>query len=349
MTKFTKTDKDITAFKPKMKPIYVGKMTDLIEPLPKNVVGKGTLQVKADGEFNYVYIDRDRVYAVNRFGRKTEGLPALKELHMQFLKYEYLESCELLAEMYAVDENGKTLTLPQFIHYLKGHDKSLHNYIHLGLFDFIKFRSNVVGKVKGKNHDSEARFRMLEGLNGKLCHVLEWVKPKNWEEVEDFYKVKVDKEGWEGLVIRANGDTWKAKPNRDVDAVILGINKDNKSYGRGLAKSVRVGLLRDDGTFAVLGDATVPSNAEATELFGLTHVKTAEDGKTVYVKPIVVVKIAYISLFTETTNAVRDSGNTRELGTMPLVKMKSPRIVGYRKDKKVCKSDIGLIQVGVGE
>lgn len=346
MTKFTKVDLDITEHKPKMKAVYVANYRDLAVIFPKCAIPQNTtLQVKADGEFNWVHIDRKEIYAVNRFGRKTEDLPALKELHAQFLKYPYLQECELLAEMYAVDENGKALTLPNFIHYLKGNDKSLHDRIHLGLFDFIFFKSDTVGRVVRENTNSILRFKMLEGYNGKLCHVLEWIEPKTWIEVEQYWSKKVDDEKWEGLVIRTNGDTWKAKPNRDVDAVVIGINKNNKGFDKRLAKSLKVALMRDDGNFVELGDATVPSNAEASELFALTRVKVSEDTNTVFVKPLVIVQIDYISVFPNTRNTIRDKGNFAEIGEMPLVRMKSPRVKGYRRDKKVCVSDIGLNQI----
>jgi ATP-dependent DNA ligase len=344
LTKFSKVGLDITEHKPKMKPIYVAKPEGL-RAIPVSF-GKTTLQVKADGEFNLIHVDRNGIYAVNRFGRKTEELPALKELHTQFLHYPYLQECELLAEMYAVSEDGKPLSLPNFIHYLKGEDKSLQNRIHLGLFDFLFYQSDIVGRVKRENTDSATRFKMLEGLNGILCHVLPWVEPRDWLDIEDAWSTMVEGEGWEGLVVRVNGDTYKAKPNRDIDAVIIGINKNNKGYEKGLAKSVRVALLREDGNFVELGDATVPSEAEARELFALTRVKVGEDPSLVLVKPLVVVQINYISLFPETINGVRDGKTLRCFGTTVLARMKSPRVVGYRKDKKVCVEDVGLNQIG---
>lgn len=344
MTKFTKVDLDITQYKPRMKPVYVSDVSDL-EAIPFDA-GKTTVQVKADGEFNLIHIDRKQIYAVNRFGRKTEDLPALRELHVLFLKHE-TEQAEILAEIYAVDESGKPVTLPNFIHYLKGGDKSLQSRIHLGMFDLIKNVDSIGTINPSKIMDSIARFKSLRNLNGKLCHVLEYIIPKDWEEVENYYEQKVNKEGWEGLVVRSNGDTWKAKPNRDVDAVIIGINKNNKGYAKGLAKSVRVALMRDDGSFVELGDATVASEAEARELFALTRVKVNENTQTVFVKPLVVVQIDFISLFPETTNRVYKLllGGMMEIGTMQAVRMKSPRVKGYRKDKHACTEDVGLNQI----
>lgn len=335
MVKFTKVDLDITEYKPKMKPIYVSSVQDL-RAIPVAFGKSATGQVKADGEFNLIHVDEKQVYAINRFGRKTEDLPALKELQKLFSKNtKIINNMEFLAEMYGVDESGKPVTLPNFIHMLKGGDPSVHNRIHLGLFD-------IICAVQ----DTKAKFDMIErNFNGKLVNVLPYIIPKSFEEIEQFYRIALN-EGWEGLVIRVNGDTYKAKPNCDVDAVIIGINKNTKGYEKGLAKSVRVALMRDDGNFVELGDATVPSVEEARELFALTRVKVYETPETVFVRPIVVVQISYISLFPDTINAVRASNSLVEIGTTMFVRMKSPRVVAYRKDKKVCISDIGINQVG---
>lgn len=337
--KFTKVELDITEHKPKMKPIYVSSVKDL-RAIPVAFGKTATVQVKADGEFNFIHIDKNECYAINRFGRKTEDLPALRELHKLFHRHPYVQ-VELLAEMYGVDESGKPVSLPNFIHYLKGNNKSLHERIHLGIFDILSADGWSANALQ-----SRKKLEIIyENFNGKLVHVLQYIIPKTQEIIETYYEDKI-KEGWEGLVIRVNGDTYKAKPNRDVDAVIIGINKNTKGYEKGLAKSIRVALMRDDGSFVELGDATVPSEAEARELFALTHVAVKETTETLFVRPIIVVQISYISLFPDTINAVRDTETLIEFGTTMFVRMKSPRVVGYRKDKKVCVQDIGVNQVG---
>lgn len=325
-----------------MKPVYVGCGADL-RAIPVKA-GQTTAQVKADGEFSLIHMDRNQIYAVNRFGRKTEDLPALAEMHKKFLSRPLVD-IEVLGEMYAVDEQGRPLSLPNFIHYLKGGDESLHERIHIGLFDIVS-ADGIWGKSLA---EPKRRFEILSrNFDGKLVHVLEWFEPTDEVDLAEYYVTKVEKEGWEGLVVRTNGDTYKAKPNHDIDAVIFGINKNNKGYAKGLAKSVKVALLLENGSFVELGDATVPSEAEARELFALTRVKVNENASTAFVKPLVVVRISYISLFPNTTNRIYKLllGGFTEVGTMQAVRMKSPRVVGYRKDKKVCTEDIGMNQIG---
>lgn len=350
MVKFTKVNTDITQYKPKMKPIYV-KQPDDLQAIPFEF-GKTTVQLKADGEFTYVHLDKQGVYAINRFGRKTEDLPALTELWEGFMGVQSATEMEVLGELYAVDLNGKPLPLPKFIHYLKGNDGYTairHANIHLGIFDVLKITMRGKETVYPQKNfaSSNRRFELAARFEkGNLANVLPYYTPKDMDEVYDIWVEKVVNEGWEGLVIR-NGETYKAKPNCDVDAVIIGVNKNTKGYEKGIAKSVVVALMNDEGNFVVLGDATVPSEAEARALFALTRVKVGEDPTTTWVTPIVVVQISYISLFADTTNDVRKRENTaRQIGVTKFVRMKSPHVVAYRKDKKVCVSDVGLSQVG---
>lgn len=345
MIEFTKMERDITEFKPKMHAVYVKNLADL-RTIPFRI-GE-TAQVKADGEFSLIHVDRESAYAINRFGRKTENLPALEELHVQFLRFPKLKEAEFLAELYAIDgQTGKPLPLPKFIHLLKGGDAREHIWIRIGLFDFVKLVGD--GEVSPKYFDSSTKFRILKDFESdlKLVHVLDYIMPKDAKAVEAYYAQKVDKDGWEGLVIRTNGDTYKAKPNCDVDAVIIGINKNNKGYSKGIAKSVKVALMPTEGSFVELGDATVAREDEARAVFELTKAKVNENDKTVFVKPLLVVKIDYISLFPDTTNSVYKLllGGMTEIGTMKAVRMKSPRVVGYRKDKHACTNDVGLNQI----
>ena len=338
MTNFTKTTRDITEYKPKMKPIYVSKTQDLHKV--SITYGQTTIQVKADGEFNLIHMDKKEAYALNRFGRKTTDLPALNELYNNFKATE-ADEIELLAEMYAKNDNGEPLPLPTFIHYLKGDDVSNHKKIHLGLFTLLYFK---VGKVIRKQESSKTNFKLMESLNGKLCHILDYIVPRNKQEIEAYWYQKVVKEKWEGLIIR-NGETYKAKPNQDIDAVIIGINKNSKGYKKQLAKSVKVALMNENGNFIELGDSVVPTEQEAQEIFTLTKTKIFETNQTVYVKPLIVVKLNYISLFPNTQNTIRNGQTYADLGTTTLAKMKSPRIVEYRKDKKACIQDIGVNQI----
>lgn len=338
---FSKTDFDTTCYKPKM---HQAKSLSEI-PFSFNARSNLTIQVKADGEFNWVKYQREgETYAVNRFGRKTTDLPCLKEFAEQLAKWNVVE-CEVLAELYAVDKNNNPLTLPNFIHFLKGEDKSLHNQVKIGLFDLLSVngvKSELIYSMKYSN-----MMQWCEG--GNLVHVLPWSEPTKLESVQNFWKEKVDHEKWEGLVIRQNNDIWKLKPNCDVDAVILGLNKNNKGWDEGMARSVKLALMTDEGNFVEIGDCSGVGEEEAMELRKLEEFKVSEDRTTVWVQPIVIVTVEYIATYPDTKNRVFsiNDGAFKEMGEMTCVRLKSPHVKGYRADKKACIEDVGLNQVEI--
>lgn len=363
---FSKTDFDVTRFKPRMKatksldeiPFHFSMQCTVCgehyENLPKcpkcgstdRVQRKGniTVQVKADGEFNYIKYHREKgAYMVNRFGRKTTDLPALIELCEHLIKWNVVEA-EFLAELYAVDEQGRPLTLPNLIHFLKGGDTRLHGQIKLGVFELVSLNGSPSELIY------QLKFTQMMSWfeEAKLVHVLPWSEPSNYGSVEKFWTEKVDGEKWEGLVIRLNGDTWKVKPNNDIDVAIIGVNKNNKGFEQGKAKSLKMALMNEDGSFVEIGDCSGIGEAEAEQLFELVKCfKIGEDNITVYVAPVVIAQVEYIQTYPETRNKrfIIADGKIREAGEQTLVRLRNPHVIGYRADKKACIEDIGLNQL----
>jgi len=339
MLKFEKSDFEIIEFKPNMKAEQINEVCARFQvQKPRMLVAS----VKADGEFNYVsYLREEETFMVNRFGRKTTGLPALEQLKEALAKWNIVE-CELLAELHAVD-NGKPLMLPNLIHYLKGHEKGLLNKIHIGVFDLVSINdmpSELLYPVK---------LAMVEEWfkDCSLVEALEYIEPKNSEELLQFWKDKVEGEKWEGLVIRENGEIIKVKPRREVDGVIIGINKRNKGFEQQKAKSLKMALLRDDGLFVEIGDVAGIGEQEAEKLWELTNFKVGEDRETLFVQPIVIATVEYIQTFDNTKNRVfrMESGIFKEVDSQTLVRLRNPHVIAYREDKEVRVEDIGLNQV----
>jgi hypothetical protein len=353
---FSKVANDITCYKPKMR--QAKRLYDV--PLNFEHQKNITWQVKADGEFNFVKYSREGLtYLLNRFGRQTTGLPCLNELMSLMQKWNIVEA-EMLAELYAVDENERPLTLPNLVHFLKGkyhggpeckgkscYGKTvaqMHNQIRLGFFDILSVngvKSTLIYPVK---------FATMMGWfeDGRLMHVLPWGEPSKWESVDNAWVEKVEGEHWEGLIIR-NGDTYKVKPNCDVDVAIIGVNKNNKGFDQGRATSLKMGLMNDDDNFVEIGDCAGIGETESLELFELVKsFKIGEDATTVFVQPVVVMTVEYIETYPDTRNKVFQMGQAlfKELGEQTLVRLRNPHVKGYRADKKICVEDIGLNQVG---
>jgi ATP-dependent DNA ligase len=339
MANFQKVDFDITHLKPKMKAFKSLRDVPLQWEGKRNI----TVQVKADGEFNYVKYSREHeTFLLNRFGRKTTDLPCLNEL-IEHLKTWNIVEAEILAELYAVDKNGKPLTLPNLIHFLKGGDEKLWSQIKLGVFELVSLNgvnSSLIYSLK---------FTQMEQWfqETKLVHILPWIEPNHYAEVETYWKVMVEGEHWEGLILRQNGETFKVKPNNDIDCVILGINKNNKGYEQGKAKSLKIGLMNEDGSFVEIGDCAGIGEEESKELFKLTSLKIGEDNTTLFIKPLVVITVEYIETYPDTRNKryIIEKGEIFEKGEQILVRLRNPHVKAYRKDKKVCVEDVGLNQI----
>jgi ATP-dependent DNA ligase len=354
MTTFEKVTEDITHYKPKMHQAKALKEVPFVFGGPRSI----TVQVKADGEFNYVKYQREgQTYALNRFGRKTTDLPALKELVSELQKWNIVEA-EFLAEMYAFDPKGEKaynpLTLPNLIHFLKGTDKSLQQQIKLGLFELLSVNGKPCNLIYPLKYE-----QMIEWFAGaSLVHVLSYSEPTSFEQVEKFWEHNVVQLKWEGLVIRLNGDIWKVKPNCDVDVAIIGVNKNNKGYEEGKAKSLKMALMNEEGDYVEIGDCSGIGEDESKELFELTKTfKIGEDSTTVFVQPIVITTVEYIQTYPDTRNKVYRIESVdcvggicagmrmREVGEATLVRLRNPHVKGYRADKKACLEDIGLNQV----
>lgn len=344
MTLFSKTELDITCYKPRMK------QAKSLDEIPWHFNGKRNVvvQVKADGEFNYVKYQREgETYSVNRFGRKTTDLPALQQLKACLSHWNIVEA-ELLCELYAFDPAGplkyNPLTLPKLIHYLKGTDTSLQQNIKLGAFELLSVngvKSDLIYPLKYE--------QMIEWFSGaSLVHVLPYCEPSSMEQVQSFWDHNVEQLKWEGLVIRLNGDTWKVKPNVDIDVGIIGVNKNTKGFDEGKARSLKMALMNEDGNYVEIGDCSGVGEDESKELFELTKsFKIGEDSTTVFVAPVVIATIEYIQTYPDTRNKVYhiEAGLIREAGETTLVRLRNPHVKAYRADKKACVEDIGLNQV----
>jgi hypothetical protein len=335
---FQKVTEDVTCYKPKMK------ASKTIEELPAGIEGyrNATVQVKADGEFNYLKYSREgESFLLNRFGRKTTGLPCLEEFKQLMSRSNVVEA-EILGELYGY-ENGKMLSLPNFIHYLKGGDKKLHKSIKIGLFDIISINGVKCNLIAPRKFETMEMW--TDG--GQSVEVLEWHEASSLIQLQSLFREKVIDGGWEGLVVRFNGEVWKVKPNNGVDVAIGGVNKDNKGFELGMAKSLKMFLMNEDGSFVEIGDCSGVGEDEAKELFKLTQLKIGEDNKTVFVKPVVIATVEYIETYPDTVNRrfIIEGDKIKEIGVQTLVKLKSPHILKWRSDKSANIHDIGLNQI----
>jgi len=341
----------IDHLKPKMKTLK--SITD-VEFVSETIV----VQVKADGEFSYIHYSRNgETYVLNRFGRKRWDFPALNELVIAMQDTD-VESAEFLAELYA-EENGKPLSLPQFIHYVKSHNSILINKVHIGIWDLLSVNNQPLTTLRHERYKLVQSW--LENLQlvkrNPLVHVLPYITPKSKAEIEQFWNEMVVQKGWEGLVIRiGNNEIFKVKPRLEADFCVVAINKTS-SYGKPnlyrekQVTSIKLALMKPDGKFVVVGDCASGIDVQLRKALWqlVENFKVAEDEKCVWIKPFLIATVEYTDLY---PNKNRVYSYTEQNGyvyteEINLARLRHPRLLNFRKDKRVCPNDLRLEQLPV--
>jgi hypothetical protein len=337
---------DVLSYKPKMKAL------DSIDELP--IDSETITMAKADGEFNLLIYDRDgETFTINRWGRKLSNFPALNELELVLSKTDGMRKAQLLVELYAM-ENGRPLMLPKYIHYLKGHVSGGLEKIFIGIWDVLR--------INGVEIKEPFTWKLEEvGSWVKDCrwvHVLPWRRTSTPAEVKHCWEYLVEEIGYEGLVVRNRRDIYKIKPLLEMDVVIIGINK-RELLKKGKVTSLKLGLLRDDMLFVEVGDVASGINHDLRDALGrLMEYQVGEDRDTIYVKPMVVCTIQFNDIYEETDNRIYKFGACdkaeieahgqpifEEKGKQKLIKLRHPKLAGFRSDKIVSLHDVGLNQI----
>lgn len=352
----------IDHLKPRMKTL--NSFNDL-EPSSSLVI-----MAKADGEFTKLEYRRTSglssvvgtfSYArtINRYGRWRTDFPALNEV-VEALDRTDLKEVEMLVELFAVDDQGRPLILPDFIHAAKGKDLELRKRIHIGVWDLVSVNGKPVRQdYKWKLEELKSWLRTESGCRLERAYVLpHHVKPSR-KDIRDFWDLWVRIAGYEGVVARDGSDIYKIKPIRDVDAVIIALNKVDSSgkltkrWVEKKVSTVRVALMDKDGRFVELGDCTIANPNAQSALWNLHEYKVSEGSQRVYVKPLVVIQIQYTSAFEG--SLCRNwqfnwtSGGYVACGSRKFYKLRHPRFLRFRRDKQVCPEDLRLEQIKDGE
>jgi len=324
---------------------------EALESIETATVSLSTIAMaKADGEFTLFKYEQGESFTVNRYGHYRKDFPALNEA-TKALKKAGIQSAEILCELYAVDDKGRPVILPEFIKMAKGKQKKLGN-LHLGIFDLVA--------VNGAECFQDYEWKLLEldsWFEGcQLVYTLPWTRAVTREVLISFWRKAVEELGYEGLVLRTDREVVKVKPSMDVDAVIIAINKVDstgkpvKRYPEEAVSSIRVALMDKLGRLLVLGDCTVADRGVQKALWKLHDIKVEEDSERVYVHPCAVIQIRFTSMFHGSIcEILKYDGKYQQAGELKFWKMRNPRFMRFRTDKEAVYRDIRLDQVKVGD
>jgi len=308
---------------------------DQIPLKPRTVVS-----AKLDGEYQLVMrlnFMGGKVIALNRFGHLRTDLPPLRELEDRIP-----EGMRFLGELYAIDVD-RPLRLPEYISIIKSGDKArIERHIRLMLFD-------IVGLPAERDYlwRLEEIKQLLNDRPSTYVHPPIYITPTTHQEIQDFWNHYVETLGYEGLMVWSENQFYKLKRRREVDGVIIGLNKDTDSWQEGQVGSVKIAVMTAEGYHIPLCDVGSGIDPDLRKaLTKLMRLKTDEDAKTVWVKPAVIVTVEYTETFeNETMLLTFRDGHWTPVRKTKFHSLRHPRFICFRKDKKPTYEDIRAEQL----
>lgn len=327
------TKKEAKSLKPLMKTLS-------IEKLGKKLRENGLLlTAKINGEFNvFHYVKGAGLYSINRYGTVRGANFGHNNEMRKILDKLGINEAIFLGEVYSVTD-GKMDKLPTFVHKIRSKDSNLLKDVRIALFDLVS--------VNGKKVKQPYSFRIGEIENwvksGKRVHVVPHVEVKSLEDIDKFWKEWVESGNYEGLVARDGTSIYKIKPEKSVDAVMIGVNKKD-TLKDGIVTSIMLALMRKDGCFVKLSDVAVTDSKLRVALYQFFRSrKLREDKNTIYIRPEIVFEVGYI----DSLSSVRPvfGEGLKKVGKMKFFSLVSPKILRLRDDKDVDVEDLRLEQI----
>ena len=330
-------DTKIDHLKPSMK--VLSSIEDV--PVPS------TIQVKADGELEYLNYNRlgfsfttAQAYTLNKWGKLRTDFPALTQL-AEALSQTHFNQAEIMCELYA-KQNGKPLILPQFIHAIKGTPPQL-DLINIGIFDILTLNGEPL------NGEPVQKWQTIESYlkNCTNVHILPYTMATTKNDVYNFWKTHVHDGKYEGLVVRTTLDTFKVKPCKDLDCVIIALKKTQSYYADQIA-TIRVALMDYDNNLVEIGDVASGIDISLRKsLWKLNKFVVGEDKNYIYIQPFIICTIEYTDLFPARKRILRFDGRYQQVGLKRLYSCRHPRLIRFRSDKSLNSKDLSLNQLPI--
>ena len=340
----------ISAYRRQVAGNYRPLRPESIEALPQ---GRMLVSTKIDGELWFLACLGRQSVLINPRGKVIAGnIPVLQQA-------EGLSDGVVIAgELHALTE-GRRARVGDLAAALAGGKQAAVDLIRFTAFDLL--RDSHSGRVTVGYGARHARITQM--LNaGKHLQVMPFETFNTAAEVRALFEKSVVTGEIEGLVIRLDsGLIYKLKPEISIDAAIIAYT--TKADQPDLARSVLLGLMREDETFNILGgcgnlggdDDRRSLLARLVPLKAASEVRYASDGGGLYtyVRPEVVAAVKMTDLQAERTDGSISKSmllRFKEAGWQGLGLRACPRPIHpvlerLRADKSVTPIDIRFSQV----
>lgn len=218
----------------------------LAPALIEQALGSGPyfISTKLDGELWFLVKRGDDVFLCGENGRILKGIPMLAEAEKRLEDHGDLV---VAGELTSARADGKRARVHHVATALGAAD--LEPTLHFSAFDLVDDPTRALGAT-----DYGPRLEALRSLFGDTGRVgVVTTVLGNAVEVKRRFAEWVASEKHEGLVVRSErGLTYKIKSSLTLDAVVLAYG-ERISGGIHHMRELSLGLLRDDGTFQLLG------------------------------------------------------------------------------------------------
>lgn len=313
------------------------------------------ISTKIDGELWFLIKHQGEVALVAYNGRVVQGIPVAAE------------AAKLLADAPDMIIPGELFGLPpEGGRPRVGHvATALHNDDRAKTLGFKAFDLLEVDGEDWLYQSYRDRYEKLTALlgDGKRCAVVTTVEGEK-ADASQYFSEWVKSEKFEGVVARSEqGITYKIKPFITLDAVVIAFG-ERQEDGKTQVRELTLALLRDDGTMQILGTVgngmdegdRVTWHKRLSEIEVQSSFRMANREGTLcrFVKPEIVVEVK-VSDIVDTDSRdlpVRrmalkydEQNGYSALGTLPIVSLIHPVLVGERSDKLIDGGSVGLDQV----
>lgn len=330
--------------------------------------------MKYDGELNLAFFDGKKTVFANRYNRLREDTSTLDYI-TQICQANDIQNAVFAGELFAKQEGVNKLPLGEVMHRIKNpHNKEEEDSIRFAIFDIVELNGEelhigyqeIIEKLhtlfKPYYYDKEPVFIAETSLWKwkDIRHYYLDAYPK--KRIEKLWKKVVDYDQ-EGLVVRTSKGNFKIKQTFDLDAAVIGLTMTGKSWEREEASALVVALMDESGNFRYAGtvggglrpgeyDSDEPNPEKFRKWWYRQGQQIGLEKTKIVGKPVLMIEPKHVIEMRadEWVSGVRplmsfENGAWSFLGEADSPAGQKPRVIRYRKDKRIHKQDLRLSQL----
>ncbi|MDR1710248.1 MAG: hypothetical protein LBR58_00050 [Propionibacteriaceae bacterium] len=307
---------------------------------------------KYDGELAVIFYSGDELFTINTGGKVRAGLPC-HDAALAALQASGLKSAVIPAELFVAEDAGRTRVFDVLAALA---DKKRLGELRLAPFEII----SLDGVDYQPGSYTEVHAKLTELFTGSQVAPVRMREADSRGQVKEIFEQWVGAEGAEGLVVRCELPlVYKVKPVYTVDVVVVGYSESAET--KGLARSMLVAMMTDDGRYQVVGhvgggfsdtarkqwfDRLAPQEVESS------YIETDSNHVAFHmVAPTTVIEVKVNDVLFENTSGplvnpiLSFDGAWSRLGQARGIAIISPVFERVREDKQATPDQVRLSQI----